>query len=169
MVTTAHQTSSTQDITFSKPTSRDGVAMWELVRDSRVLDLNSAYLYILLGHHYSDTCVLAWSDGRLVGMVTGYLPPNRPDLLFIWQIAVSEGARGQGLAKRLLNRLVDQVGPGIRRIETTVTPDNAPSMGLFRKWATQRGWGLDIQEGFPASHFPPGSHEPERLLRIGPL
>ena len=42
----------------------DGPAIWKLVRDSRVLDLNSLYSYLLICRHFGDTCVVAETSGE---------------------------------------------------------------------------------------------------------
>ncbi|HBQ24847.1 MAG TPA: diaminobutyrate acetyltransferase, partial [Syntrophomonas sp.] len=45
------------------PSEEDGRGIWELVKSTRVLDLNSAYSYLLLSKYFSDTCVVAEVEG----------------------------------------------------------------------------------------------------------
>lgn len=162
------QVAKATDISFETPGPEDGFAMWQLVRDGGVLDLNSSYLYILLGDHFRDTCLVARHEGKIVGMVTGYYPPSKEDVYFVWQVAVHPSMRGRGVASQILERLVQTKMKG-KTLETTVTPDNIPSERMFKKLADKHNLELQIQEGYPEAYFPPGSHEPERLLRMGPF
>ncbi|HKK14767.1 MAG TPA: diaminobutyrate acetyltransferase [Gammaproteobacteria bacterium] len=157
-------------ITLRTPRTEDGADVWRLVKASGVLDVNSAYLYLLLCKDFADTCTVAEKDGALVGFVTGYRPPGRPDVLFVWQIGVDAAARGQGLGSRLLDTLLAQDGcRGIRFIETTISPSNKASRRLFHSLAER----LDIEivegSGFEADIFPESGHEAENLFRLGPL
>ncbi|MEZ6132584.1 MAG: diaminobutyrate acetyltransferase [Planctomycetaceae bacterium] len=149
----------------------DGPGIWRLVRDSGVLDENSAYLYLLLCRDFSDTCLVAERDGRLAGFVTAYRPPDEPEVLFIWQVAVAPAARRQGVALQMLTELVDRVGrSSLRFIEATVAPSNSASRQLFASLARTLDVPLTIvpEEGFTQNDFPSGDHEPEPRVRIGP-
>ncbi|WP_442817400.1 diaminobutyrate acetyltransferase [Streptomyces sp. NBC_01216] len=162
-------------MSVDRPTVEDGSELWRLARDSEVLDVNSPYSYLLWCRDFNDTSVVARDDsGRPVGFVTGYLRPEEPGTLFVWQVAVDGSLRGQGIAGELLDALSAQVANtyGLSRIETTVTPDNVPSERLFRSYAARHGAELTRKVLFPAAAFPdvPGDgHEPEVLYRIGPL
>lgn len=160
-----------QAIRFRKPTKQDGAAIWQLVRDSKVLDLNSSYLYIMLSEYFSDTCVVAEAGDELTGFVTAYKLPNDPDTLFIWQIAVANAWQGQGLGKRLLRALIDmEQNQHIRYVEATVSPSNEPSKALFYGLAREYGCECAVGEGFPSALFPPGTtHEDEDNFKVGPL
>ena len=60
---------------------------------------STLYAYLLLAEHFSDTCVLAESaGGRIDGFISAYVLPDRPDVLFVWQVAVHARARGHRLA-----------------------------------------------------------------------
>ncbi len=84
--------------------------MWELVRDSNQLDLNSAYSYLMLSKYFADSCVIVEEDGRLIGFISGFRLPTDYNSLFIWQIAVSEHYRGKGIGIELIHFLLEQVG-----------------------------------------------------------
>jgi len=170
--TTDHPTdSTTHEMTFRPPTTADGGAMWRLARESGTLDLNTSYAYLLLATHFSATCRVAFDGDDAVGFVAAYRLPDDPSALFVWQIAVDERLRGRRVAARLLDAVVDGT-PGIARLETTVTTDNAASRRLFARWAESRGAALterlSERDGFVASHFPDG-HDAEPLLVVAPL
>lgn len=157
-------------ISFRHPRIEDGARMHALVKASPPLEPNTCYAYLLLCHHFAKTCLVAESGGELWGFVTGYRPPEEPDTVFVWQIAVSEKARGQGLGKRLLAGLVEAQPEGsVHYLTSTVTPDNAASMRLFHSFAEKRGTKCGQQVLFGSDAFGQNSHEEEHLLRIGPL
>lgn len=156
-------------VVIENPQKSDGAALWRIARDSRKLDLNSSYAYLLWCHDFADTSVIARLDGEPVGFVIGYRRPRAPDTVVVWQVAVDEQARGRGLAGTLLDRLYTPlVANGVRYLETTITADNAASIALFQAFASRWNAELTRSELFTASDFPDG-HEPEDLYRIGPL
>lgn len=144
--------------------------MHRLIAACPPLDLNSVYLYLLLAEHFPATCILAEDDQGLLGLVTAYLPPGREDTLFVWQVAVHERARGQGLAQRMIESLLARPGlEQVRHIETTVGPDNLASRHMFAGLARKLRAPLQEQTLFTARHFAPDTHEAEPLLCIGPF
>src|SRR5688572_10109921 len=80
-----------------RPEGADALAMHRLVVESKVLDENSTYAYLLMATEFADTSIVADRDGELHGFVMGYHPPSRPEALFVWQVVVAHAARGSGL------------------------------------------------------------------------
>lgn len=159
-------------IRLEPPGGDDGREMWRVARDSRTLDLNSPYSYLLWCRDFADTSVIARDADRVCGFITGFIRPRSAATLFIWQVAVDPSYRGQGLAKRMLDHLGDRVAAeGRCYLEATVTPDNTASSRLFESFARGRGCGLERRTLFSADQFPSGpqSHHPEVLFRIGPF
>ncbi|GAA1873713.1 diaminobutyrate acetyltransferase [Actinomadura bangladeshensis] len=155
---------------LQEPSLSDGPELWRLARDSKVLDVNSPYSYTLWCRDFGDTSVVARDGAGPCGFITGYVRPARPDTFFVWQVAVDRAHRGQGLARRMLDRLADRLAPrGHRYMEATVTPGNAASTAMFASFARDRGCELARSPLFGAEHFPEGGHEPEVLFRIGPI
>lgn len=151
-------------------TVEDGPHIWRLVKATGVLDVNSSYSYLMLGAHFGDTCVVAEEDGRVVGFVTAYRLPRRPEVVFVWQVGVDESMRGRGVARRMLEALVRlDACRGVEFLETTVTPSNQPSQALFRSFARHLGTDCRVSPFFPESLFPETGHEAEELYRIGPF
>lgn len=152
------------------PVKADGHAIHGLVADCPPLDLNSMYTYLLLCEHFTDTCVVAQYDGKPEGFVSAYIPPAKPDVLFVWQVAVHARNRGRGLGRQMLDSLLNRAHlKGIRYIETTVAPDNPASRRMFDGLA--RSLNTSIQETalFGRDLFGIQAHQDEPLLRIGPL
>ncbi len=153
--------------TLRKPTASDGADIWELVRSCRPLDENSMYCNLLQCDHFADTCVLAELSGEAVGWISAYVMPNDPETLFVWQVAVSEKARGRGLGALMLQSIMQREAcEGVTRLQTTITADNDASWALFRKFAKLQDSGLDIQPYYTqALHFQ-DRHKTENLVTI---
>lgn len=161
--------SETDTIHFRPPTLNDGAEIWKLIKESPPLDLNSNYSYLILCHHFADTCVVAEEDSEIVGFVSAYLPPNR-DSVFIWQVAVKDTMRGRGLAGRMLNNLLSRpVCQSVQYLETTVTPSNAASRKLFQKLAEAKDTKCQEEVLFTKEMFAEAGHEEEVQMRIGPF
>ncbi|MER0245813.1 diaminobutyrate acetyltransferase [Streptomyces sp. HSW2009] len=161
-----------EGLKLDSPSVEDGAAIWRIARDSKALDLNSSYSYLLWCRDFAATSVVARADdGAPVGFITGYIRPERPQTLVVWQVAVDDACRGRGLAGALLDGLTARVTAesGVRRVETTITPDNAASNRLFTSFAERHGAAVEREVLFDGQMFPDGSHEPEVLYRIGPL
>ena len=153
---------------FRTPRVEDGATLWRIARDSQVLDLNSSYTYLMWCRDFARASVVATVDGEVGGFVTGYIRPDQPDVLMVWQVAVDAEHRGRGLARRMLDALVDSLADrSIRRMETTITPDNEASIALFESFAKGREADIQREPVFTRELFPDG-HETEMLFRIGP-
>ncbi|MGU3294242.1 diaminobutyrate acetyltransferase [Williamsia sp. M5A3_1d] len=158
----------TPEVSFREPDVSDGVRLWEIARDSEVLDLNSSYAYVLWCQDYARTSIVAEVDGSVVGFVTGYVRPQAPDTVMVWQVAVDADQRGLGLAGRMLTALMDRVETdSITRMQTTISPDNEASQKLFTSFAERRGMTITRRDYFAPEDFP-DSHEPEDLYTIAP-
>ncbi|WP_024793304.1 diaminobutyrate acetyltransferase [Tomitella biformata] len=149
-------------VTFQVPSISDGRRLWEIARDSRELDLNSSYAYVLWCRDFQNTSIVALVDGRVCGFVTGYIRPERPDTLVVWQVAVDAEQRGKRIAGQLLDGLLDRLAPDVSRMETTISPGNAASIALFTGTAGRRGLEIKSEPLFGPADFP-DSHEPEDL------
>lgn len=157
-------------IAFRKPFLKDGGEMWRLVRASKPLDLNSCYAYLLLCHHFSETCVVAERGEEVVGFVSAYRPPASPEAVFVWQVAVRAEMRGRGLATSMLIELLRRRGcEGVTFVEATVSPSNEASWALFRALARGLGARCEKKLLFPRGMFDEEGHEEEVLFRIGPF
>ncbi|GAB2929168.1 diaminobutyrate acetyltransferase [Streptomyces mayteni] len=157
---------------LDSPRPEDGAALWRLARDSRALDLNSPYSYLLWCRDYANTSIVARdSAAGPVGFITGYSRPEAPRTLLVWQVAVDQGQRGRGLAAAMLDALAHRTGDklGVDVIETTITPDNTASNRLFASFAERHRAPVTREVLFDAHDFPEAGHEPEVLYRIGPI
>lgn len=157
-------------IRFRNPTREDGQKVNDLIAAAGVLDENSLYCNFLQCTHFSTTCMIAELDGEVVGWVSGYRPPEHPDTLFVWQVAVSQAARGKGLARRLIHELLQSEGcEGVDHIKTTITPDNTASWRTFEGLAAQLRAPLKDQLWLCGEEHFGGEHDSEHMLTIGPF
>jgi len=159
-------------VMLRRPTDGDGYNLHQLVARCQPLDTNSVYCNLLQCSDFADTAIAAENaQGELVGFISGYRPPSRPDTLFVWQVAVDSSMRGQGLALRMLLALTERVARehGVRYMETTISPDNAASQALFKRAFDKLGADCTTRTLFSrAEHFA-GQHEDEVLYRAGPF
>lgn len=156
-------------VTYEIPTVEDGSAMWELVNNS-TLDQNSPYKYLMMCKYFSETCVVAKFNNKTVGFITAFIPPQRSNVVFIWQIGMDPSYRGNGIASEMLNTLVDREScKYVCYMEATVTPSNDASKSLFKGFARKHNTNCEIKEGFAEDLFPSEEHEEELTFRIGPF
>jgi len=162
--------SSNPDLVLRPPTADDGPALTDLVDRCPPLDPNSRYCNLLQCSHFADTAVVAELNGKMVGAVTGYRPPRQPNVLFIWQVAVAEEARGLKLAKRMIvDILRRKTDAPLTTLETTITPDNEASWGLFTSIANYLNAPLEKSVMFEKQRHFAGKHDDEMLCHIGPF
>jgi L-2,4-diaminobutyric acid acetyltransferase len=157
-------------VRVEKPCIDDGVQMHRLAAESKVLDVNSRYAYLLWCRDFAATSVVAKLADDVAGFITGYRRAQEPGTLLIWQVAVSERARGRGLAGRMLDAVFDQAAElaPLDHLETTITPDNDASIALFTAFARRRGANISSAELFSSAQLGAG-HQPEHRYRIGPI
>ena len=152
---------------FRKPRKEDGAAIWHLVKACPPLDCNSMYMNVVQCDHFADTCIIAERDGQIVGWISGHVPPDTPDTLFVWQVAVHDEARGLGLGKRMLTALLSRKEcADLRRMETTITRSNEASWGLFRSFARSMGGDLTDAPHYERDAHLGGKHATEYLVTI---
>lgn len=155
---------------FRKPVATDGPAITALIAACPPLDRNSAYCNLIQCTHFADHCVIAERGGDLLGWVSGHRPPSDPDAFFVWQVAVSPAARGQRLARRMIDHLLERPAQaGATHLITTVTADNEASWALFRALARDRGADLERTLLFDRDTHFAGANVTEFQARIGPL
>jgi L-2,4-diaminobutyric acid acetyltransferase len=155
------------EVQFRKPDAEDGAAIWELIASCKPLDENSMYCNLIQCDHFRDTCILAELDDTPVGWISGYVLPADATTFFVWQVAVSEKARGMGLAKRMLEKLLARdICADVSRMQTTITKDNDASWALFRSFADAQDAELDHEAHFERDIHFQGEHDTEHMVTI---
>ncbi len=157
-------------LVIGEPGSEDGAAVHDLIAACPPLDGNSLYANLLQCSHFAGTCAIARMRGEVCGWVSGYIPPGQPDTYFLWQVAVNETARGQKLPKRLIRDILDRPAcADVTRLQTTITPDNQASWGLFRSVARWLEADLSHVPHFERDRHFAGRHDTEHLVTIAPF
>lgn len=158
------------DIKLRPPTDKDGAAVFRLINQSPPLDTNSLYCNLLQCTHFANTSVAAIIKDRLVGFISGYLIPKQPGTLFIWQVAVADEARGQGLGTRMLKNILSRSRCcQVSYLETSITESNRASWALFEGMASKLRTQINTSVMFDRDEHFEGEHESEILVRIGPF
>ncbi len=158
------------DINLRPPTDQDGSTVFRLISQCPPLDTNSLYCNLLQCTHFANTSVAALDKDKLVGFCSAYLIPEQADTLFIWQVAVAEEARGQGLGARMLKTILNRPQCNqVAYLETTITESNRASWALFEGMAKKLETRISSSVLFDKDQHFSGSHESETLVRIGPF
>ncbi len=155
-----------EEIILRHPTKEDGLTIYNLIKSCPPLDLNSSYYYFMMCSDFAKSSLLAEQGGKILGYVSGYIPPEDEKTLFIWQVAVSEDARGKGLAGAILSELVQDWNGLITKLKTTISPSNKPSQALFKSYANKNSYALTTSEFLTAKDFGGSDHEAEELYTI---
>jgi len=121
--------------TIRAPRLSDGAAMRRIAVNSPGLEANSSYTYLLWCRDFSATSVVAEIDGEIAGFAIGYLRPQAPDVLFVWQHAVDHAYRRRGLGLSMLehNLMGNAAAHGVSTPEATVSSDNAATLATLAR------------------------------------
>jgi len=134
------------------------------------LDVNSEYSYLMVCQYFKETSAVATHNEEVAGFVSGFLVPDSPTELFIWQIAVSPRARGKGIASQMLDSLIERLRDrGVNYLQATINPSNEASKNAFVSLAGRLGAEVSHSVVFNSDHFGDRGHEEEVLYRIGPF
>lgn len=163
-------TRTTPEVLLRSTEAEDAAGIYDLIVRSAPLERNSRYAYMLLTHYFGRTCVAATLEGRIVGACTAFVPPEREDTIFIWQIAVDESVRQLGLGLAMIRHLLKRkCCRDVKYVEATVTQSNAASRRLFESLAQGLNAAFEERVLFCSALFGPDRHEDETGFRIGPL
>jgi len=132
------------------------------------------YCNLLQCTHFADTSVTAVqpdsSGEELLGFISGYIIPERKNTLFIWQVAVSDASRGRGLARDMLQHILERSQcSDVSYLETTITESNQASWALFESLSKRLQTRLERSVMFDRDDHFAGDHATEYLARLGPF
>lgn len=138
-----------------------------LITNRPYVGLNSRYTYFLLARDFYETCLVAKHGDEIVAFSSGFIPPNRQDTFFSWEVVVREDFRGNGLQKMLLISQIKK--SGVKYVEGTVNPSNEVSKRNFHELSISLQTFCKEYPLFSEEDFEMDGHEAEVLLRVGPI
>ncbi|SKA70769.1 diaminobutyrate acetyltransferase [Enterovibrio nigricans] len=166
-VVTARLKKELDALVFRVPNKGDGIKINSLIANCPPLDENSSYCNFLQSSHFHKTCIVAENNGEIAGFISGYLKPDAPTELFVWQVAVSAASRGKGLAYRMLQQLLTRDNlSNVSAVETTITKSNDGSWNLFKKLDAAHGKRGSVSVFLDQEQHFKGHHDTEYLYRI---
>lgn len=125
------------------------------------------YMNVVQCDHFAETCIVAEQNGKILGWISGHIPPENAQALFVWQVAVHSDARGLGLGKHMLRELLNRPAcRTVQQMETTITRSNAASWGLFRSFARDMGGELSDAPHYERDAHLDGQQATEHLVTI---
>ncbi|MBY6187291.1 GNAT family N-acetyltransferase [Marinobacter hydrocarbonoclasticus] len=80
---------------------------------------------------WGDQMWIARQGERVLGYVL--MAPGQEGDGWVLALAVSEAARGQGLARTLMNTALSHAAGRYRQLKLTVDPNNTPAQSLYQK------------------------------------
>ncbi len=156
-------------MTLRPPVTHDAKIIWELARNSEIVDSNPAYFYLLWCHEFANTSIVATVDDQVMAFLLGYLRQDLPDTLVVWQAGVDPAYRVFGLRLCMLNEVIDRnVDRGVNFFETTAGLDDKAIIRVVERFACQRAARVVKQILFGADQFP-DEHATEMLYSVGPF
>ncbi len=129
--------------------------------------LNSRYTYFLLAKDFSNTCVVAEFEGKIVAFSSGYISPTKNDTFFSWETVVDRDFRGNQLQKSMLLQQI--TAAGAKYLEGTINPSNQASKRNFQELAQMLETNCEETLLFSEEDFENDGHEAEILCRVGPI
>lgn len=166
---TGIKTECSGSVSIRMPQVSDGKRLHALTQETGILDVNSEYLYLLLGAHFQQTCAVVEKEGQVSGFVSAYIPPAQPDVLFIWQVAIDRACRKQGLALAMVKNILQRHSCAhVTYLQATIAPANHPSRAFFKSLARVFSCPFHEKPFFRKDDFAQ-SHEAEPLCCVGPL
>lgn len=157
------------DITIREPKIDDTGDVYDLIGRCAPLDQNSIYCNMLQVYHFKQTSTVAEGpDGKVWGFVSGYSVPERPRTLFVWQVAVSQKARGMGLGKEMIYDIFRR-NNDLFYIQATVNRENGPSWGMFKKISKDLDSEINLKLLLTKEEHFADEQDDEILIEIGPI
>ena len=98
-----------------------------------------SWAYAFLVTRVNDI-VVALQAGQVIGFVSGtvLMHPDKPNGFFINEVSTAEGFRRQGIATRLMRRIIELARDrGCHEVWLATEGDNTPARSLYRKLAAE--------------------------------
>ncbi len=112
----------------------DFLEVHKFVLGCKPLELYPKHLYKIIFRYFGNTCYILKSDGKIIGFIMGFVSQRHKDTYFLWQIGIEPFSQGQSIGSKMLSELEKEIkNLSLKRIETTVDPQNIASKNLFKK------------------------------------
>ncbi|WP_299704755.1 diaminobutyrate acetyltransferase [uncultured Tateyamaria sp.] len=156
-------------VRFQSPNLVHAPSIIELVNETPSLDSNSEYAYALWCTHFAEQSVVALRDDEVIGFLTGFRSPGRPDTYFLWQTATKPRHGVAGLGVDMIDYAVRrEIKRGASRIEASVDDQNKAIRLLMKSLAKRLKGRIEEELLFPGSLLAGqrDAHHDETLMRI---
>ncbi|WP_165390161.1 GNAT family N-acetyltransferase [Thalassococcus sp. S3] len=156
-------------VRFQSPDLAHTRSIIELVSDTPWLDSNSEYAYALWCTHFAENSVVALRDNEVIGFLTGFRSPRRPETYFLWQTATKPRHGVAGLGVDMIAYAAErEISRGADQIEASVDEKNKAIRLLMKSLAKRLDGRIEEELLFPGSLLAGAGddHHDETLMRI---
>lgn len=160
-----------QEVVIRSPVKKDAPKIYSLLESLPELASNARYCYLLFCTDFANTSSVITKGDDVVGFLIGYIRPDHPDVLFFWQVGVTEPFRGYRYYSQLVQHVLAQpICRNVRYIEGSISATNKSSLKAAQMLAEIIGADLsDHGVLFDKNIDFFGENESQNLFRIGPI
>ncbi|AQU81280.1 MULTISPECIES: diaminobutyrate acetyltransferase [unclassified Halomonas] len=154
---------------YMHPSISDATSIYHIAQKTPQLDSYPEYFYLLWCRDFKNTSLVAKKRENIAGFIIGYLRPDDPQTLLLWQQAMSKETINKGIGIKLLYNLTKQCSlKGTRFIEATIDPSNKGAEKTLKGISKLFNTKISKKDIFDENLFSTNHHK-EVLVRIGPL
>ena len=114
----------------------DVTLLRELAQMCKPLDVHTPYTYWVMCNFFGDGCFILQDDSAPVGYIMTLIKENT---LFIWQIGIVEGYRGQNYSSDLLEAVTQYAREKhLAKMQVSIAPENANSYHAFHRFCLHK-------------------------------
>ncbi|HOM95848.1 MAG: GNAT family N-acetyltransferase [Candidatus Methanofastidiosa archaeon] len=124
-------------------TIKDVDRIRKFVNECKPLELHTPFTYWTLFNYFSNLCFLIEEDEKTIGFISGIKSSIDKDVVYLWQIGVSEHHRGKNYASLLIDYFVESVALlNCSKIHVSISPKNMSSYNAFFKYAKGKSYSF---------------------------
>ena len=151
-----------------RPTeATDGLAVYKLAKSSVELESTPCSSFYSLCGDFSHTSIVAEINGRIIGFVGGYRPPERENTLVVKTVVVDQEVRKMGLASEMLSDLVSRLSTvGVVTLEAIAKSSSEVAAALFNGYAEKHSVEVSKVDYLTSEQLDGGDAEVKYIIKL---
>ncbi len=119
---------------ITTPNNDDFIKIHELTGKLEGLVQHPVHFYKIMTSYFGNSFFIAKDDNKLIAFVWGFISQTDKDVFFLWQIGIMKEYRGNMLAQKLMERLIEFAKQNnCKKVHATVETGNIASWKMFEK------------------------------------